>query len=247
MAVKVSGFSFIHNAIVGGYPILEAIHSIIDYVDEIIIVDCQSDDGTRQLLNRLGVRIIDGQWGNEAGATLAAAHAMHTQCNGDVIVHFEADEVFNRELIREISIEIEIGNYDLAVWRLQLEQNFQRCRWYPEPVHRVFPKGTVTKIGHTTSRHSEAKLISQKWGYLWDITNCFRDNWKQRFDQQTELWGHSEPQYRRVPLHFLQDPLDFDAEAFLREPQWTWETTPFNIPQILRPLVGKTRYEVKLC
>lgn len=246
MAIKVSGFTYIHNAIAGGYPLLEAIHSVIDYVDEMVVVDCASTDGTRKLLDRLGVRIIDGEWGSEAGETLKKAHALHTLCEGDVIVHFEADEIFDRDLIREVNLQIECGNYDLAVWRLQLEQNFQRCRWYPEPVHRVFPKGSVTKDGHTTTRHKDAHQIAPEWGYLWDCASCFRDNWKTRFEQQARLWGHSEPIYRRVPLHFLQEPVDFDVEAFLSEPQWTWQTTPFDIPEILRPLVGKTKYEVAL-
>jgi len=244
MTVKVSGFSFIHNALAGGYPIIQAIESVRDYVDDIVIVDCQSDDGTRRLLERLGVRIIEGQWGNDAGETLKVAHALNIECSGDIIVHFEADEVYDHHLIREIGIAIDMGDYDLAVWRLQLEQNFQRCRWYPELVHRVFPKGSVTKNGHTTTRHNDAKVIDQIWGYLWDITNCFRDNYKQRYDQQAKLWGHSEAVYRRVPLHFLQEPTDFDVESFLREPHWTWQTTPFAIPEILQPLVGKTKYEV---
>lgn len=246
MAVKVSGFSYIHNALHGGYPIVEAIEAIRDYVDEIVIVDCQSDDGTRQVLDKLGVRIIDGEWGDKAGETLAKAHALNVECRGDVIVHFEADEVFDHNLIREVYLEIDMGNYDLAVWRLQLCQNFQRCQWYPELVHRVYPKGTVVKNGHTTNKHNEATAISQVWGYLWDCTNCFRDNWQGRFEQQTSLWGHSEPVYRRVPLHFLQSPTDFDVGAFLQEPEWEWNTTPFNIPQVLRHLVGKTRYEVEL-
>ena len=38
--IKISGFSYIHNAIAGGYPLLEAVHSIYDYVDEMVIVDC---------------------------------------------------------------------------------------------------------------------------------------------------------------------------------------------------------------
>jgi len=243
VAVRVSGFTYVFNAIAGGYPIREAIFAIRDYVDDVLVVDCQSDDGTRELLETLGVEIITGKWGSDAGQTLAAAHALHTYCSGDVVVHFEADEIFDKNLIREISIEIEMGNTDLSVWRLQLEQNFQRARWYPELVHRVYPKGTVTKNGHTTTRHFDGKPIDQKWGYLWDCTNCFRDTWRQRFEQQARLWGHSEAVYRRVPLHFLQEPTDFDVEAFLREPQWTWEHTPFNIPEILRPLVGRTRYE----
>lgn len=243
--MKVSGFSFVHNALIAGYPIVEAIHSVLPYVDEMVVVDCASTDGTRELLQQLGVLIIDGEWGNQAGETLKAAHALHCLCAGDVIVHFEADEVFDQSLIEEISIEIEMGNYNLAVWRIQLEQNFQRVRWYPEPVHRVFKKGTVVKQGHTTNAHSIAKVIDNRWGYLWDITNCFRDQWLKRNHQQANLWDE-EPQYRRVPIHFMHSILVDDIDKMLTEPHWTWQTTPFNIPEILRPLVGKTRYEVKL-
>lgn len=240
---KISGFTYIHNAIAGGYPLREAIFAIRDRVDDVVVVDCQSTDGTREWLQTLGVMVIDGRWDGRAGETLAAAHALNTKCAGDIIWHFEADEVFDETLAREVALEIEMGNYDLAVWRLQVEQNFQRVRWWPEPVHRIYPKGSVTKQGHTTTRHSDAKVISHKWGFLWDCTNIFRDNWRERYKQQAELWGHSDLTYRRVPLHFMEDPVKFDIEEFLQEPHWTWTETPLAIPKILRPLVGKTRYE----
>ncbi|MHC4618403.1 MAG: glycosyltransferase [Planctomycetota bacterium] len=243
---SISGFSFVHDALTGGYPIAEAIRAVQPYVDEVVVVDMASTDGTRELLERLGVRIVDGRWGSEAGETLKAAHALHCHCKGDVIIHFEADEVYSDKLLKRIRGLIWEGVTDISVCRLQLEQNFQRCRWYPEPVHRVFPcllPITTIKAGHTTNRHDLAQVIPVEAGLLWDITNCFRDNWIRRVENQAQLWNE-EPKYRMVPLHMLHKvEIDkWQAQLRLSEAHWIWKETPFDIPAILRPLVGMTEY-----
>jgi hypothetical protein len=126
----ISGFTFVHNAIDSGYPIVEAIRAVQPYVDEVCVVDMQSTDNTRQVLEKLSVKIIDDYWGNEAGETLRQA------------------------LIKYIVELIKYDHTDISVHRLQLEQNFQRCRWYPEPVHRVFSRLSHTrKEGHTTDNY----------------------------------------------------------------------------------------------
>lgn len=242
----ISAFSFVHNALESGYPIAEAIRAVESYVDEIVIVDMQSTDGTRDLLKRFGVRILDGEWGNEAGETLRQAHSMYIECKGDVIVHFEADEVYDDTLIRHMIPHARLSDdCHLAVYRLQLEQNFQRCRWYPEPVHRVWPRfSNARKVGHTTDQHDRAFLMTEKNGYLWDITNCFRDNWLNRVRKQAELRG-TAPQYLMVPIHALHKAELTEAEAiqWLNAKHWTATNTPFNIPTVLKPLVGMTKYE----
>jgi glycosyltransferase involved in cell wall biosynthesis len=261
---KTSGFTFIHNALDSGYPIVEAIHAVHQYVDEMVVVDCQSTDGTRELLERLAtipiydaygrnraipLRVIDGFWGNEAGETLRQAHAKYIECEGDIIIHFEADEVYDDSLIREIMGYIKAGIDNIAVHRLQLEQNFQRCRWYPEPVHRVFPRlANVRKHDHTTDQHDKAFLLTEKNGYLWDITNCFRDNWINRIQKQAEL--RDEPlNWLMVPVHCTLSLIKSEKEAhhwLYYGRHWKWTNTPFDIPEILRPLVGMTKYEPRI-
>ncbi len=258
--MKISGFTFGHNLIESGYPIVEAIRAVQLYVDEIVVVDMQSTDGTREVLqkmvdeprnpgglnNLVPIKILDGQWGNQAGETLCQAHSRYTDCSGDVIIHFEADEVYGDRLIQRIVELIKDGQTDIAIHRLQVEQNFQRCRWYPEPVHRVFPRLSDTwKAGHTTNRHGQAIVLKPEYGYLWDITNCFRDNWINRVNKQAELRGVA-PQYLMVPIHAIMQAEIYEGgvQRRLYEGQhWTWKTTPFNIPEILKPLVGMVRYE----
>jgi glycosyltransferase involved in cell wall biosynthesis len=267
---SISGFTFGHNLIDSGYPIVEAIRAIQSYVDEIVFVDMQSTDNTREVLDQLAednasrgsymdilglprhyppIKILEGFWGNQAGETLRQAHSKHIECSGDIIVHFEADEVFDYELIQGVIELIENGQTDIAVYRLQIETNFQRCRWYPEPVHRVFPRLSNTrKEGHTTNRHAQAFVIGPENGYLWDITNSFRDNWINRVNKQAEL-RNTNPQYLMTPIHALHKVELTEAEAhqwLFSGRHWTWTETPFNIPEILRPLVGVTRYEPKV-
>ena len=48
--MKVSGFSFIKNAIKYQYPIVEALQSILPLCDEVIVAVGDSEDGTRELV-----------------------------------------------------------------------------------------------------------------------------------------------------------------------------------------------------
>ncbi len=261
----ISGFTFIHNAISSGYPIVEAIRAVQPYVDEVVVVDMQSTDSTREVLEALSrkcldgcenqlfckcapIRILNGFWGNQAGETLRQAHSKYKECARNNIIHFEADEVYDDRLIRRIVELIKAGRTDIAVMRLQIEQNFQRCRWYPEPVHRIFPKLSNTrKEGHTTNRHEQALVLGPEDGFLWDVTNCFRDNWFNRVDKQAQLRDEL-PHHLMVGLHCLNQVRlsAAEVEMNLHGRHFTWTDTPFNIPEILRPLVGMVRYEAKI-
>lgn len=75
--MKVSGFSFIRNAIKYDYPIVEAIRSVLPICDEFIVAVGNSDDETRQLIESIGsnkIKIIDTEWDDslrEGGRVLA--------------------------------------------------------------------------------------------------------------------------------------------------------------------------------
>ncbi|MFA5512026.1 MAG: glycosyltransferase family 2 protein, partial [Candidatus Kapaibacterium sp.] len=66
--MKVSGFTFIRNAIKYDYPIIEAVKSILPLCDELIIAVGKSDDNTPELLNSLNndkIQIIPTVWNEE--------------------------------------------------------------------------------------------------------------------------------------------------------------------------------------
>ncbi|MDE5606954.1 MAG: hypothetical protein K2I68_06605, partial [Bacteroidales bacterium] len=63
--MKVSGFTFIRNAVLYGYPITEAIRSILPLVDEMVVAVGNSDDATEDLIRNIGsnkIRIIRTVW-----------------------------------------------------------------------------------------------------------------------------------------------------------------------------------------
>lgn len=254
----ISGFTFIHNGVHGGYPFVEAIGAVMPFVHEMIVVDMQSTDETRQVLEKLLSRasipqwdIIDGVWeSGMAGECLKDAHTLHSRCNSDIIWHFEADEVCDNRLAFAVHDAIRDGATNVLMNRLQVEQNFQRCRWYPEPVHRIFPNdGTVVKEGHTTNIHQQRgndgwACIPDWW--LWDVTNCFRDDWLNRVRQQQELWGTATDTHTLyVPIHtnhYNLIPLNC-VDEFIKQEHWTWKRSPFDLPDSLKKLVGKTSYK----
>lgn len=244
--MKISGFTFVHNALEGGYPIVQAVRAVQPFVDEVIVVDMESDDGTFKVLRQLGARIMTSPWSRKGDDTLIEAFELHFLCEGDTVIFFEADEVYDDRLLRNIRRALDEGHAEIAVHRLQLEQNFQRCRWHPYPVRRVVQKGFTRYVPSQMADIGDAHLLPPSSGLLWDVCNCFRDNWFRRIENQSELWG--EPRYRMVPRHFLE-PVEMTAEAAasrLQEEHWTWKTTPFAIPEILKPLVGMTKYEARL-
>jgi len=75
--LKVSGFTFIRNAVKYDYPIKEAILSILPLCDEVIVMLGNSGDGTRELLESIGdhrIKIYDSIWDErlrEGGKVLA--------------------------------------------------------------------------------------------------------------------------------------------------------------------------------
>lgn len=62
--MKVSGFSFIRNAIKYDYPIVEAITSILPICDEVVVAVGNSDDATLELIKNIDpkIRIIETVW-----------------------------------------------------------------------------------------------------------------------------------------------------------------------------------------
>jgi glycosyltransferase involved in cell wall biosynthesis len=243
--MTISGFSFIHNALTAGYPITEAINTIKPYVDEVVMVDMASTDGTQDVLKRMGVRIINGRWEQLGDRALDTAWSHYKECIGDTILHFEADEVFDPSLLIAMVYEIERGNDNLCVQRIQVEQNFQRARWYPTWVHRVWPKEfNPVRMGHTTSFESTAMKISGADGFLWDVCNDFRDQWLARVEQQAEIHPGGV-NYLMVPKH-CNEPVYLTREQAierLKEPHWEYRYSPFDLPASLRKLVGRTKYE----
>ena len=76
--MKISGFTFIRNALKYDYPIVEAITSILPICDEFIVAVGKSEDETLQLIKNINsskIKIVETVWDDnlrEGGHLLAA-------------------------------------------------------------------------------------------------------------------------------------------------------------------------------
>lgn len=102
--MKISGFTFVRNAVSLDYPIVEAIESILPIVDEFVIACGDSDDGTTELIRSIGdakIRIIETVW-NADDFVHGRSNSSQTNialdaCTGDWCVYLQADEVVHED------------------------------------------------------------------------------------------------------------------------------------------------------
>jgi len=104
--MKVSGFTFVKNAIKYGYPVVESIRSILPVVDEMIVCLGDSEDETNALIESIGsakIKVIHSVWDSslrEGGKVLAVEtnKAMDaTAGDADWLFYIQADEVVHEQ------------------------------------------------------------------------------------------------------------------------------------------------------
>jgi glycosyltransferase involved in cell wall biosynthesis len=95
-----SGFTFCRNAVTLGYPLRESIQSILPIVDEFVVAVGPSDDGTAEMVERIGspkIRIVDAAWDEnqttDARVLSAQATFALSCCRFPWAFHLQADEV----------------------------------------------------------------------------------------------------------------------------------------------------------
>jgi len=95
-----SGFTVIRNAVLMGYPVVEAIRSILPIVDEYVVAVGAGEDATRELIAAIDspkLRIVDTVWDrtrNRGGHMLAEkTNEALARCRGTWCFYLQADEV----------------------------------------------------------------------------------------------------------------------------------------------------------
>ena len=112
--MKVSGFTFIKNAEMLGYPFLESIQSVLPIVDEFVIAVGKSDDNTLEIIKSIDddkIRIIETQW-NESMQDRGYVYAQQKMtaqfsCTGDWAFYLEGDEVLHEKDLDTIQNSME--------------------------------------------------------------------------------------------------------------------------------------------
>ena len=104
--MKVSGFTFVKNAVKFSYPVVESISSILPVVDEMVVCLGDSDDDTEGLIRSIGsakIKIIHSVWDDslkEGGKVLAVETdkaIAATADDSDWLFYIQADEVVHEQ------------------------------------------------------------------------------------------------------------------------------------------------------
>jgi glycosyltransferase involved in cell wall biosynthesis len=109
--MKISGFTFIRNAIQYDYPIQEAISSILPLCDEVVVAVGQSTDATLELIKNIDsakIKIVPTIWDDslrEGGRVLAAETNKAFQAvaaDSDWAFYIQGDEVVHEKYLDNI-------------------------------------------------------------------------------------------------------------------------------------------------
>jgi len=117
--VKISGFTFIRNGNVLGYPFVPSIRSLLPLCDEVIVNIPHSSDGTLEAVLAIGdprIRIIESEWDEtpRKGGLILSHHTniAFEQCTGDWCVYIQGDEALHENTIPSMrsAMERELNN-----------------------------------------------------------------------------------------------------------------------------------------
>ena len=102
--MKISGFTFVRNAVNLFYPVKQSILSVLPIVDEFVVALGDCDDGTEEEIRSIGstkIKIVKTTW-DVARFPGGMEYAHQTdiakkECNGDWLFYIQCDEVIHEK------------------------------------------------------------------------------------------------------------------------------------------------------
>ena len=253
--MKVSGFTFIRNAIKFDYPVVEAITSILPLCDEFIVAVGNSEDGTRQLIEQIDsskIRIIDTVWDEslrEGGHVLAVEtdKAFDAISNDtDWAFYIQGDEVIHEQYLQEIRKSMELWKDNPEVEGLVFNYlHFYGSydfigdsrRWYRREVRIVRNNKSIHSYRDAQGFRLNGRKLKVKcidacvYHYGW-----VRPPEKQQFKLHhfSRLWDNKEADYNNKEL--IKEPFDYtqtDSVAWFKGTH----------PQVLQERIKRINWE----
>ena len=136
--MKVSGFTFIRNGTLLGYPYIESIKSILPICDEFIVAVGDSEDDTLKRLQEIGsdkIKIILTQW-NEKMQDRGFVYSQQKMiaqynCTGDWAFYLEGDEILHENDLPKIkaSMKKHLDNLEVEALAFDYYHFFGSPNW----------------------------------------------------------------------------------------------------------------------
>lgn len=275
---KISACVFVKDSVENPFMLWESVSQLIPLVDEYVIMDLGSTDGTLEILKDLAgknpkIRLEHGHFDISRREKVFAdlANQLVGMAKHELVLHHQADEIFHENLVGELGGAFQLLREGipsdfrgLSFWRIQLENNFQTVKWYPHLINHFDLKERLYYIGDgmSTNRTHDALVFSdfpsQDWQKVFkpnpsalpmhqmildvSMTGGFLDQIPERRRKHAPIW--KEPP-EVIYLHGHAVNLQEWYEREQQNPQWTANTSPFNLPEVMRFHVGKKRYVLR--
>jgi len=114
----------------------------VDFVDEVVVVDSGSTDGTQELCRQMGARVIFNEWpGHVAQKQFAMESTQY-----EWILSLDADEMVSEALIQDIlkavkNAEPDVSGFSMPRLSKYLGRWIKHGGWYPDRKVRLVRRG----------------------------------------------------------------------------------------------------------
>jgi len=169
-----SAYMFIRNGIKGGYTFMEAIENVLPFVDEFFILEGNSDDGTREVLEALAklnpkIRIesktpayISAPKDRKGLALGAVFDEARQKCGGDWLIQVQADTVFHPVTILAARYFLELGGNARKYGAMEIVRRQYRWNWQEmyrkDNLALIFRKAAGKVIGDAINVEIKGKI-----------------------------------------------------------------------------------------
>lgn len=170
----------------------KCLQSVINVVDEIIVVDSFSTDNTKIICQKFNVRFFERKWEGYS----KAKNFGNEQASSEYILSLDADEVLSENLKNSI---LKVKNNLNSAYSFNRLTNYagkwiKNCGWYPDKKIRIFPKTKARWEGdfvHEVLVLDKDLVVNHLTGDLFHFSFKSIDDHKQRSEKYAELHAKS--------------------------------------------------------
>lgn len=255
--MKVTGIMAIKNGIVGGFPFLEGILSVLPVVDEFLVVDGGSSDKTWQALRRLQktfpekVKIFQEAWEPSSNCENidGSLNNLVLRAEGDWIFNVQGDELWHEKDVsnlKELIAEADRSGYN------GIRTGMVETRW--DSFDRSYCRGSTYKTIRIFKKQPNLKLFRAGDDVFVDPDRSIREGFT-----SSKLPPELDSDFEFYHFHRLFSENTANADKLMNEELACDERAGVfyksvfvgegdihpGLPEIMKGLAYKSRYEVR--
>lgn len=228
--MKVSGFTFLRNGSLLGYPYVESLKSLLLVCDEVIVAVGEGQDDTLQQVLAIGdprLKVVETRW-NEVMQDRGYVYAQQKMiaqfnCTGDWAFYLEGDEVIHEDDAPKIRAVLQQHLHNPAVEALVFDylhfygtphQVAQSPAWYRRApriirnsIRNYSPDGLFFVVMHENKRgrYPRAALAGVPIYHYGHVRSARK--MQEKLNQVSKYWKHTPPKfqdYSQIDASILQ-------------------------------------------